>query len=148
MFRLANNNSARASHFLYISLLSLHDYDVKLTSGRKQATMKLIFQQTQPTYEVDIRIRTQATLVGGECSHHCVIPCSLSGDSVSKSNTVLDSGFHAVDSEFLILNSGLQSSVGFSIPWTVFRIPMQDSGFRERKFPSFRNPDYLTWGDK
>ena len=28
-------------------------------------------QQTQPTYGVDARIRTGATLVGGECSHHC-----------------------------------------------------------------------------
>ena len=28
-------------------------------------------QQTQPTYGVDVGIRTQATLVGGECSHHC-----------------------------------------------------------------------------
>ena len=28
-------------------------------------------QQTQPTYGVDARIRTWATLVGGECSHHC-----------------------------------------------------------------------------
>ena len=28
-------------------------------------------QQTQPTYGVDAEITTQATLVGGECSHHC-----------------------------------------------------------------------------
>ena len=28
-------------------------------------------QQTQPTYGVDASIRTRATLVGGECSHHC-----------------------------------------------------------------------------
>jgi len=28
-------------------------------------------QQTQLTYGVDARIRTWATLVGGECSHHC-----------------------------------------------------------------------------
>ena len=27
-------------------------------------------QQTQPTYGVNARIRTRATLVGGECSHH------------------------------------------------------------------------------
>ena len=33
-------------------------------------------QQTQPTYGVDARISTWATLEGGECSHHCVIPCS------------------------------------------------------------------------
>ena len=33
-------------------------------------------QQTQPTYGVDARIWTRATLVGGECSHHCTTPCS------------------------------------------------------------------------
>ena len=30
----------------------------------------------QPTYGVDAGIWTQATLVGGERSHHCAIPCS------------------------------------------------------------------------
>ena len=33
-------------------------------------------QQTQPTYGVDARIWTRATLVGGQRSHHCVIPWS------------------------------------------------------------------------
>ena len=31
-------------------------------------------QQTQSTYGVDVEIWTRATLVGGECSHHCAIP--------------------------------------------------------------------------
>ena len=31
-------------------------------------------QQTQPTYDVE----TRATLVGGECSHHCTIPTPYS----------------------------------------------------------------------
>ena len=31
-------------------------------------------QQTQPTYDTGTSSRTQATLVGGECSHHCAIP--------------------------------------------------------------------------
>ena len=31
-------------------------------------------QQTQPTYDTGSRIRTQATLVGGERDHHCAIP--------------------------------------------------------------------------
>ena len=31
-------------------------------------------QQTQPTYDAESGNRTRATLVGGECSHHCVIP--------------------------------------------------------------------------
>ena len=38
-------------------------------------------QQTQPTYGVDAGIWTQATLVGGERSHHCAIPCSPSNIS-------------------------------------------------------------------
>ena len=33
-------------------------------------------QQTRPTYGVDTGIWTRATLVGGERSHHCAIPCS------------------------------------------------------------------------
>ena len=31
-------------------------------------------QQTQPTYDPEAGNRTPATLVGGECSHHCAIP--------------------------------------------------------------------------
>ena len=30
-------------------------------------------QQTQPTYDAEYGNRTRATLVGGECSHHCAI---------------------------------------------------------------------------
>ena len=38
-------------------------------------------QQTQPTYGVNTRNQTRATLLGGECSHHCGIPAphSLEG---------------------------------------------------------------------
>ena len=31
-------------------------------------------QQTQPTYETGTGNRTRATLMEGECSHHCAIP--------------------------------------------------------------------------
>ena len=31
-------------------------------------------QQTQPTYDTGTGNRTRATLVEGECSHHCAIP--------------------------------------------------------------------------
>ena len=34
-------------------------------------------QQTQPTYDAESENRTRATLVGGECSHHCDIPAPL-----------------------------------------------------------------------
>ena len=33
-------------------------------------------KQTQPTYGDDAGIWNRATLVGGERSHHCAIPCS------------------------------------------------------------------------
>ena len=32
-------------------------------------------QQNQPTYDAGSGNQTRATLVGGECSHHCAIPC-------------------------------------------------------------------------
>ena len=31
-------------------------------------------QQTQPKFDADSENRTRVTLVGDECSHHCVIP--------------------------------------------------------------------------
>ena len=34
-------------------------------------------QQAQPTYDAKTGNRTQATLVGGECSHHCAISAPL-----------------------------------------------------------------------
>ena len=33
-------------------------------------------QQTQPTYDTGTGNRTRATLVDGECSHHCAIPAT------------------------------------------------------------------------
>ena len=42
-------------------------------------------QQTQPTCDAGSRNRTQATAVGGECSHHCATPAPLvrQGDPLS-----------------------------------------------------------------
>ena len=34
-------------------------------------------QQTQPTYDTGTGNRTRATLVEGECPHHCAIPAPL-----------------------------------------------------------------------
>ena len=34
-------------------------------------------QQTQPTHDAESGNRTRATLVGGECSHHCAIPAPI-----------------------------------------------------------------------
>ena len=88
---------------------------------------------------------------------------------VSESETVLDSGFHAVDSWFQVLDSGLchwnldsgfQRLVGFRIPWGVFRIQslafripkpsipdstskcFPDSGIR---FPSLQAPRHFLY---
>ena len=35
-------------------------------------------QQTQPTYDTGTGNPTRATLVEGECSHHCAIPVPVS----------------------------------------------------------------------
>ena len=35
-------------------------------------------QQTQPIYDAETGNQTLATLVGGECSHHCAIPADVS----------------------------------------------------------------------
>ena len=40
------------------------------TSQRKYENQ----QQTQPTSDTECGNRSQATLAGGECSHHCAIP--------------------------------------------------------------------------
>ena len=34
-------------------------------------------QQTQPTYDAEFGNQTGATLVGGECSHHCTVLAPL-----------------------------------------------------------------------
>ena len=39
-------------------------------------------QQTQPTYGLDAGIQTRASLVGGECSHHCGILSLLNAISL------------------------------------------------------------------
>ena len=47
--------------------------------------------------------------------------------------------------QFLSLELGLQSLVGFRIPWVVFRIPKPRwFGFHKQNFPAFRNLDYLV----
>ena len=55
--------------------------------------------------------------------------------------TVLDSGFHAVDSRFQVLDYGFLVSAAW-LPDS----KAQDSEFYEQKFPVY-NPDYLTLED-
>ena len=56
---------------------------VFLRRGENRSTRRKTFrskgenkQQTQPTYGIDAGIWIRVTIVGGERSHHCVIPCS------------------------------------------------------------------------
>ena len=78
---------------------------------------------------------------------------------VRESKTVLDSGFHAVDSGFQLLDStSFSVELGFRIPNLYsglegpgFQIPQAkrflDSGFQVQKFAGLRNPDTLPWGE-
>ena len=83
---------------------------------------------------------------------------------IRESKIALDSGFHAVDSGFQVLDfilflwnldSEFRSLGGFQIPWAVFWIPkpkisdstskiFPDFGFHKQKFLGFRNPNSLT----
>ena len=49
----------------------------KNTRGKTSRSKDENQQQTQPTYDAESGNRTRATLVGGECSHHCAIPALL-----------------------------------------------------------------------
>ena len=68
-----------------------------LRRGENRSTQRKISQskgenqqQTQPTCGVNTRIRTWATLVGGECPHHCdtFAPCSLNIISLRKKKNI------------------------------------------------------------
>ena len=76
---------------------------------------------------------------------------------VRESKTVLDSGFHALDSKFQLLDSrSFSVELGSWIPIVSGILDSysctpdsksQDSGFHRQKFPRFRNPDSFTWGE-
>ena len=71
--------------------------------------------------------------------------------NVRESKTLLDSGFHAVDSEFHLLDFrsfsvelGFRIRIVSGIPDSYTCIPdskAQDSGFHKQKFPRFRIPN-------
>ena len=91
-----NNNNNNNNHFIYVSnYLAEHRGSTNwgdrksnqhkanqikcwfLVRGEKRSTpgktsrSRVENQETQPTYDVRSGNRTWATLVGGECSHHC-----------------------------------------------------------------------------
>ena len=95
-------------------------------------------QQSQPTYGVNAGIWARVTLVGVERSHHCAIPC-LAHVRYRLSITVLDSGFHHVDSGLLVSGTWIPDSLSW-IPDS----KVQESKFQKQKLPGFQNLDYLT----
>ena len=82
-------------------------------------------QQTQPTYDAESGNRTQATLVGGECSHHCAIPaphqrCWLRSNIAGKLCQHLhgDGGYEAKPSSIVSLSVIVSS--GWCLPFWKF----------------------------
>ena len=77
---------------------------------------------------------------------------------VRESKTVLDFGFHAVDSRVQLLDSrSFSVELGFRIPIVSGILDFygcipdsqaQDSGFRKPSFSRLRDPDSLTWGER
>ena len=60
---------------------------------------------------------------------------------VRESKTVLDSGFHAVDSEFQVLESGFLGGGKWN---PVTDSKAKDPGFHKQTFPGFQDQDYLS----
>ena len=81
-------------------------------SARKTSRYRVENQQTQPTYDAKSGNRTRATLVGGECSHHCAIPAP------SKSlQTLGDIHIRAARFIFNIKESTLSTEVLAATKW-------------------------------
>ena len=76
--------------------------------------------------------------MGGERYHHCAIPC-LAHVRYRLSITVLDSGFHHVDSGLLVSGTWIPDSLSL-IPDS----KVQESRLEKQKLPGFQNFDYLT----
>ena len=76
---------------------------------------------------------------------------------VRESKTVVDSGFHALDSGLWTPDSryGIPDSLSLELGFRILILIVsgisdskaQDSRFRKQKFPRFRNPDSVTWGE-
>ena len=64
------NNESKSSQMLV--------FDEERGNPEKTSRCRVENQQTQPTYDADSGNPTPATLVGGECSHHCAIPAPKS----------------------------------------------------------------------
>ena len=73
----------------------------------------------------------------------CVAPSKRIQDSLGF--WIPDTGF-----QYLSVELGFWIPIVSGIPETLSCIPdskTQDSGFHKQKFPGFRNPESLTWGE-
>ena len=105
-------------------------------------------QQTQPTYDAESRNPTRATLVGGECSHHCAIPVSPNsyttgyvfkpsgtiGDvtvsaEVQQDGATIRTDFDASDSTQFLFRDGDNSSKTYIVSIKGDDIPEPDEAF-------------------
>ena len=100
--------------------------------------------QTQPTYDAESGNRTQATLVRGECSHHCAIPAPLSQQNSEMAHSTASCGSSAVltcntvrPGEFIVL----WVSDPFSI---VVFIRLSMRSFRLKAFVAFYLANFIT----
>ena len=115
-----------------------------------------LFLKSRLHYEIDLLVNVRS------CKGWNILFCSIKGlPHVRESKTVLDSGFHTVNSSLCQwnLDSGFHLFVGFQIPWAVFWIPksriphstskiLLNSGFQKQKFPRFLNQNSLTESEK
>ena len=62
----------------YSSAVSRSNWNLEMLvfeeRGKPENPEKNLLEQTQPTYDAETGNRIRATLVGGDCSHHCAIP--------------------------------------------------------------------------
>ena len=65
--KVLDNNSDRIGIWKFWFLGRGENRSTRKTSRSKDENQ----QQTQPTYDAESGNRTRATLVGGDCSHHC-----------------------------------------------------------------------------
>ena len=71
-------NSGTSTGWLFVHCvqieLEFRNLDFWGEPGEKHLGARARTNKTQPTSDAESGNRTRATLVGGECSHHCAIP--------------------------------------------------------------------------
>ena len=119
----------------------------------KTSRCRIDNQLTQPTYDAESGNRTRATLVGGECSHHCAHPCTPALSNIHPVNNIVIKRRHCIffdggDSEysekirvFLCRSRTEPSSFRWRVPllyqWAIGDSSVVTRGYSENpSFPS------------